>query len=218
MRAVRRPAYSRLREQGVLWVLTGTGGDELCFQRPEERAAVGDGWKLHRVPDHLGPRARAHVEFLAEGLAPASALHASTLLALSTHSATAMRHGLWPISPLAAPPVLRFVQSLPHKWRRDKFLLRELLRQAGYPQDVVRPPVPENFREICDSAMHRHGVPLLERLLPDLLLAEAGLIAPESLAEACAAVAATGLDGRELYRPLALEVSLRSLVAARAAT
>ncbi|MFH8794136.1 hypothetical protein [Streptomyces sp. NPDC017941] len=54
--------------------------------------------------------------------------------------------------------------------------------------------------------------------MSDLLLAEAGLITPETLAKECAAVAATGRDGRELYRPLALEVSLRSLVATGAAT
>ncbi|MGW0704940.1 hypothetical protein ACWD4G_03010 [Streptomyces sp. NPDC002643] len=66
--------------------------------------------------------------------------------------------------------------------------MRQRLRQAGYTAEVVRPPMPENFTEICDTAMRRYGRPLLERLLPDLML-----------------------GASELYRPLALELSLRGL-------
>jgi len=47
--------YGRLSAAGARWVFTGVGGDELCFQRPEERALTGDPWNLHPVPGHLGP-------------------------------------------------------------------------------------------------------------------------------------------------------------------
>lgn len=203
--------YAELRDRGVRWVLTGVGGDKLCFQRPEERAVSGDPWKQHPPPAHLGPRARACLPQLEEDLAPASALHASTLAALGVHCVTAMRHGLWPVSPLATPLVLRFAESLPHAWRRDKHLMRHRLRLVGYPNSVVRPAVPENFGPLCEAAMSRDGRPLLEQLLPDLLLAETGLVDREHLAAECARVGATGHGASELYRPLALEVTLRSL-------
>ncbi|MFF9896823.1 hypothetical protein [Streptomyces longispororuber] len=57
----------------------------------------------------------------------------------------------------------------------------------------------------------------LGHLLVDVVqpgLGELGLIDPDQLAEQCANVAATGEGASELYRPLALEASLRSLAAA----
>ncbi|MEU2559762.1 asparagine synthase-related protein [Streptomyces longispororuber] len=208
--------YARLREAGVRWVLTGIGGDELCFQRPEERARSGDPWNLRPTPAHLGPRARHHLPHLTEDLAPASVLHASTVASLGVHSATAMRHGLWPISPLATPLILRLAESLPHAWRRNKHLMRRVLEQAGYSHEVAHPPLPENFTSTCEDAMTHHGRPLLERWLPDLFLAELDLINPDQLAAQCADVAATGHGASELYRPLALEAALRTLSPAHA--
>ncbi|MFF5716605.1 asparagine synthase-related protein [Streptomyces buecherae] len=203
--------YQRLAACGVRWLLTGIGGDELCFQRPEERLRSGDPWNVHPVPDHLGPRARAHLPYLTDALAPASVLHASTVATIGVHSATAMRRGLWPISPLATPLLLRFSESLPHEWRRDKELMRRRLQAAGYSPHVVRPRLPENFSDTCERAMLRYGRPLLDRLIPDLLLTKAGLIDSGRLATQCAQVAATGKRASELYRPLALEASLRAL-------
>ncbi|MEV0444809.1 asparagine synthase-related protein [Streptomyces spectabilis] len=206
--------YACLRDAGVRWVLTGVGGDELCFQRPEERARSGDPWNLRPIPGHLGPQARRHIPHLTEDLAPASVLHASTVASVGVHSATAMRHGLWPISPLATPLILRFAESLPHAWRRNKHLMRRLLERAGYSAEVAHPPVPENFTTICENAMRHHGRPLLESWLPDLRLAKSGLIDAHQLTTQCASVATTGRGASELYRPLALEASLRALTAA----
>lgn len=210
--------YQRLAAAGVRWLLTGIGGDELCFQRPEERLISGDPWNLRPVPDHIGPRALARLPHLTHDLAPASVLHASTVAAIGVHSATAMRHGLWPISPLASPLILRFAESLPHAWRRDKAFMRRLLAEAGYSPHVIRPPMPENFNDTCERAMLRNGRPLLEGWLPDLMLADQGLVDPDRLAARCAQVAATGRGARELYRPLALEASLRALAHAPCST
>ncbi|AQA11933.1 asparagine synthase-related protein [Streptomyces malaysiensis] len=203
--------YSRLSAAGARWVFTGVGGDELCFQRPEERVLTGDPWNLHPVPDHLGPRARDALLHIEDDLAPASVLHASTLLALAVHSATAMRHGLWPISPLAAPLVLRFSESLPLEWRRGKRLMRLRLEQAGYSREVVHPPLRENFAVTCEAAMLQDGLPLLCQWLPGSILTLQGLLDPVELSTECATVATTGQGASELYRPLALEAALRSL-------
>lgn len=203
--------YSRLSAAGARWVFTGIGGDELCFQRPEERALTGDPWNLHPVPNHLGPRARDSLPHIADDLAPASVLHASTLLALTVHSATAMRHGLWPISPLATPLVLRFGESLPLAWRRGKQLMRLRLEQAGYSREVVHPPLRENFAATCEAAMLQNGLPLLSQWLPTSILTRQGLLDPAELSSECATVATTGRGASELYRPLAMEAALRSL-------
>jgi len=209
--------YSRLSAAGARWVFTGIGGDELCFQRPEERALTGDPWNLHPVPNHLGPRARNTLLHIEDDLAPASVLHASTLLALAVHSATAMRHGLWPISPLATPLVLRFGESLPLAWRRGKKLMRLRLEQAGYSREVVHPPLRENFAATCEAAMLQDGLPLLCQWLPGSILTLQGLLDPVGLRTECATVATTGHGASELYRPLALEAALRSLAIPAAA-
>ncbi|MFI1734789.1 asparagine synthase-related protein [Streptomyces acidicola] len=209
--------YSRLSAAGAQWLFTGIGGDELCFQRPEERALTGDPWNLHPVPDHIGPRARDTLPHIEDDLAPASVLHASTLLALAVHSATAMRHGLWPINPLATPLVLRFGESLPLSWRRGKRLMRLRLEQAGYSREVVHPPLRENFAATCEAAMLQDGLPLLSPWLPGSILTLQGLLDPVELSTECATVATTGHGASELYRPLALEAALRSLAISAAA-
>lgn len=203
--------YRRLSIAGARWVFTGVGGDELCFQRPEERALTGAPWNLHPVPDHLGPRARDALLHIENDLAPASVLHASTLLALAVHSSTAMRHGLWPISPLATPLVLRFAESLPLAWRRGKRLMRSRLEQAGYSREVIHPPLRENFAATCEAAMLKDGLPLLSQWLPESILTRQGLLDPVELVAERTTVAATGRGAAELYRPLALEAALRSL-------
>lgn len=203
--------YGRVSAAGARWVFTGVGGDELCFQRPEERALTGDPWNLHPVPGHLGPRARDALPHIEDDLAPASVLHASTLAALAVHSATAMRHGLWPISPLATPLVLRFGESLPLEWRRGKKLMRLRLDRFGYSREVVHPPLRENFAATCEAAMLQDGLPLLSQWLPESILTREGLLDAAELSTECAKVAATGLGAEELYRPLALEAALRSL-------
>jgi asparagine synthase (glutamine-hydrolysing) len=205
--------YRRLQAAGIRWVFTGVGGDELCFQRPEERALTGDPWNLHPVPAHLGPRAREALPRLADDLAPASVLHASTLAALAVHSATAMRHGLWPVSPLATPQVLRFAESLPLEWRRRKTLMRVCLERVGCSREVAHPPLREDFADTCETAMLRSGLPLLSRWLPESLLVRQRLLDPIELTRQCAAVADDGNQAAELYRPLALEAALRSLSA-----
>lgn len=210
--------YGRLRAAGARWVFTGIGGDELCFQRPEERALTGDPWNLHPIPGHLGPRAWDALPHIEDDLAPASVLHASTLAALAVHSATAMRHGLWPISPLATPLVLRLGESLPLAWRRGKRLMRLRLQQAGYSREVVHPPLRENFAATCEAAMLQHGLPLLALWLPSSLLARQGLVDAAVLSAECTVVAATGRGASDLYRSLALETALQSLAATAART
>ncbi|MCE7080431.1 asparagine synthase-related protein [Streptomyces sp. ST2-7A] len=203
--------YRRLSAEGVRWLFTGIGGDELCFQRPEEREITGDAWNVHPIPDHLGPCAKKLLPSLKADLAPASVLHASTLAALAVHSRTAMSNGLWPISPLASPLVLRFAESLPLEWRRNKRLMRALLEVEGFSRDVIHPRLRENFSGICEKAMFRHGLPLLRKWLPESVLVDFGIIDPRRLRKLCDEVATSGRHARELYRPLALEGAFRSL-------
>jgi asparagine synthase (glutamine-hydrolysing) len=203
--------YAHLRAVGVRWLFTGIGGDELCFQRPEEREITGDPWNIHPIPDHLGPRACDALPSLLHDLAPSSALHASTLAALSVHSVTAMRHGLWPVSPLATPVVLRFAESLPLEWRRGKRLMRAWLESEGYSQEVVYPPLREDFAGICETAMLRYGFPLFRDRLPDSFLVGRGLLDAQTMRNMCNEIAVSRRRVSEIYRPLALECAFRSL-------
>lgn len=203
--------YAHLAQAGVRCVATGIGGDEAMCLTEAERQATGTTWPTRPVPDYLGGRCAPLVSWLEADAAPAPVLTFSTLLGLACRSPEVMRHGLWPVSPLAAPEVLRLCESLPIEWRLRKRLLRERLARLGLSDDVLYPALNEQFGPTIEAAMRSDGIPLLRRYLQEgALLTEYGYLDRGRLLAACDRAEATG-GAESLYRPLMLEIALRSM-------
>ncbi|MBD2893483.1 hypothetical protein amrb99_24040 [Actinomadura sp. RB99] len=79
--------------------------------------------------------------------------------------------------------------------------MRERLAHCGFSDEVVHPPLPENFQHILDAAMCHHGTAPLERLLDDgSYLVTAGILDEAEVRGACRAFTATGDRVYEVYR------------------
>lgn len=207
------PLRARLADEGVRVVYTGFGGDETMSLRPAERARQPP---PDRVPPWLGFRALAALGDVDVNVAPVSPVPVPTLLANTARSQGFMRHGIWPVSPLADPEVARFGASLPTEWRRRKRVLRDRLRLAGLPEYVADPEIPEVFTGHMQEGLRHHGLPLTTAMLSDSLLADLGHVDRAGLARFLSAVPPDGEIDDLLYDTLALEIGLRTLTGAPA--
>ncbi|MCX9192960.1 asparagine synthase [Carbonactinospora thermoautotrophica] len=202
-------AVDRAATLGVRVVFTGMGGDEIMALRLTERDTPLS--EPGKVP-WLGARARDALVEVDHNLAPVSPAPLPSLLVFAARNPTFLRSGVWPVSPLADPLLVRFGESLPVQWRRRKRLLRERLRRAGFPEEVADPPRPENFTALMQAGLRRHGLPLLERMLDDSILVDAGYVDRVALAAAHQRATAAEEVPDPLYDTIALEVGLRSLL------
>ena len=204
-------------KQGKQALFTGLGGDEAMKLRSAERERLGITShsplrQRQGVPAFLGPRGRNLLPHRFEGAAPLGPTLWSILDSFSAFYPQHMRHGIWPINPFAAPEVVRLAESLPAEWRSGKHLLRSRLARAGFSSDVSHPEKHETFQDVLDLAMRRHGSSLLQQLLDEgSLLAEDGYLDAGELYRSAKEFEATGNRTFDLYRPLILEVGLRSL-------
>jgi asparagine synthase (glutamine-hydrolysing) len=206
---------AEMRRNGTTTVFTGDGGDELVSLRGREWAALGKvpgRHNTHREPPRwLTSRARELLQGVDRDLAPASVLNEASLLGFACRTPQFVAAGLWPVSPLCSPRLIRFAQQLPVKWRNDKRICRERLTRLGLSDDVVRPRLRENFTHVMEHGLRRHGIPLLARLLPNSVLVELGYVDPGQLQAAHDRVVSTGHVETSLYAFLHLELTVRGL-------
>ncbi|MGH8901029.1 MAG: asparagine synthase-related protein, partial [Egibacteraceae bacterium] len=197
---------------GMRVVFTGVGGDELMALRLVEREAGASTADEPELPSWLGPRAVSALGEVEEQVAPASPVHPPSLMAFAARNPPFLRWGMWPVSPLADPLVVRFGESLPVAWRRGKTLLRKRLRRAGLAEETADPPQPETFTGLMQAGLGRYGLPLLAGLVADSLLVDAGYVNRTALATACDQARSAAVIPSLLYDTIALEVGLRSLI------
>lgn len=200
---------------GIRVVLTGIGGDELMALRIHERAkreARGCTVDEPEPPGWLGARAAGALGEVENHVAPASPVHPPSLMAFAARNPPFLRRGMWPVSPLADPLVVRFGESLPVGWRRGKTLLRDRLRRAGLAEEIVDPPQPESFAALMQAGLRRYGLPLLAAMVNDSLLVDAGYVDRAALAASCERSTSAAVIPSLLYDTIALEVGLRSLL------
>ncbi|MER7350753.1 asparagine synthase-related protein [Streptomyces aurantiacus] len=194
--------------RGVVAVVTGFGGDELM-------AVAGQGSsRPARVRAWLGPAAREAEAERDAGIAPATAVPETALLALRTVSAPMLRAGVWPVAPLTDPHMVRFTRQLPEVWRADKALMRERLIRHGLPSRVVRPVLRETFAEVMATAVHRYAPALLRDMAADSPLVDAGFLDGRALlavAEDCERGVRGAAEHSAVYTPIALDLAVRSL-------
>ncbi|MFG2195692.1 asparagine synthase-related protein [Streptomyces sp. NPDC048639] len=222
VRAVRKPhdpagafyqeAFDVVREQAsgrrCEVIFTGSGGDEVNAHHSRTDAELP---APEPVP-WLGLKAVRALAEVNEQLAPIPVLPVPTLMAFGMHNPGFLRAGVWPVSPLAHPQVVRFMEQLPHEHKRHKKLFRERLRRAGLPEWVAAPADPENFLEVLEKGLRAYGLPVLDDMVRDSVLVDLGYVDGKALAQAGSDARGSALVPDLLCDVLALEVGLRSLM------
>ncbi|WP_419996938.1 asparagine synthase-related protein [Streptomyces boninensis] len=221
VRAARRPhdpagafyqeAFDVLRDQAAARectvVFTGNGGDEInsCHSRTHARLP-----EPPEVP-WLGRRAVDVLPDVDAALAPMPVLPVPTLMGFAMHNPGYLRVGIWPVSPLVNPRIVRFMEQLPHEHKRGKAMFRQRLRRAGLPESVAAPAEPENFLMVMEAGLRMFGLPVLDDMLRESLLVDLGYVDPKALAQAKEDAMAAPVVPDLLCDVLALEVGLRTL-------
>jgi asparagine synthase (glutamine-hydrolysing) len=173
------------RKSGATVSLNGTGGDELCSRHWHEMTSDQQARRRQEVltdavdlPPYLS---RSACEAIRDTLstidrAPVSPLFTSALDGACAVSSLFLRNGIWPISPLCTPELVRFCRSLPLPWRDNRRIQRELLLRMGCSRAVAYPPATEDFGPTLDLTVREASRPLLERLFRESHLSELGLV------------------------------------------
>lgn len=194
--------------EGVHTVLTGFGGDEMLALRLRERRNPLS--PVRRMPEWLGERVTETFRELDSGVAPASSVAVSVLMAATACNPNFLRAGLWPVAPLADPWMLRFGESLPVHLRKNKHLFRQRLARAGFSEAVTHPVKMESFGDTMALALTRHGPRLIADMLTESILIDHGYVDPDLLARQLDPSSPRRIP-LALYDTLALEWGLRSM-------
>jgi asparagine synthase (glutamine-hydrolysing) len=197
---------------GTRTLLTGFGGDELCWVRPEERQAVGATFAVPAPPAFLTEAALAHRRAPVER-APRGAAADSTIETAAFGAAMYMRRGIWPVHPLATPALASFCARLPLAWRADRAVERRLLERLGCSSRVVRPRQEDDFSGALADALRDGQRATVGALFADSRLAELGLVDRDRLARDYAEWCdGTGEEGADpFYAAAVLELTLAAV-------
>lgn len=141
------------RRAGVRVAMTGIGGELVAPYATEEEIPPAVAEARRPVPTWLGPRAKQAFVEVDTGIAPGAVLAESSLLASACRAPAFLAAGIWPVSPLCSPNLIRFGESLPFEWRRDKFLHRERLAVLGLAPEWITPPLKENFNHVMEYGL-----------------------------------------------------------------
>ncbi|SBT91794.1 asparagine synthase (glutamine-hydrolysing) [Streptomyces sp. DI166] len=205
-------AFDVVREQAAARrcevMFTGSGGDEINAHHSRTQAELPT---PEPVP-WLGVKAARALAEVNEQLAPIPALPVPTLMAFGMHNPGFLRAAIWPVSPLAHPRIVRFMEQLPHEHKRGKALFRDRIRRAGVPEWVAAPAEPENFLAVLEKGLRSYGLPVLDDMLKESILVDLGYVDGKALAKARRDADAAPVVPDLLCDALALEVGLRSLM------
>jgi asparagine synthase (glutamine-hydrolysing) len=80
------------------------------------------------------------------------------------------------------------------------------------PPEVAHPSQPENFLNLMQSGLRRHGLPIAKRMLDRSLLIDAGYVDGDAFARAVVAAGHATIIPDILYDTIALEVGLLSMM------
>ncbi|MET8573176.1 asparagine synthase [Streptomyces sp. NPDC004783] len=205
-------AFDVVREQAAARrcevMFTGSGGDEINAHHCRTQAELPT---PEPVP-WLGKKTIRALAEINEHLAPMPVLPVPTLMAFGMHNPGFLRAGIWPVSPLAHPQIVRFMEQLPHEHKRGKALFRERIRRTGLPDWVAAPAEPENFLAVLEKGLRSYGLPVLDDMLKESILVDLGYVDGKALAQARTNADSAPVVPDLLCDVLALEVGLRSLV------
>ncbi|MEU4444910.1 asparagine synthase C-terminal domain-containing protein [Actinosynnema sp. NPDC050801] len=203
------------RRQGVRTVFTGDGGDELLSLRGEEWASVGKvrgRFSDHeRLPAWLGRRTVDQLDAVDDDLAPPTVINEATLLGFAVRSPQFLDAGIWPVSPLCSPRLIRFAEQLPVSWRVDKHICRERFRRIGFSHDARYPHLRENFRHVMGAGLREYGMPLLAELLAEAITVDHGFVDGDALRAAVEQWKQGEPIDMKVFPVLSLELALRAM-------
>ncbi|XVV06306.1 asparagine synthase-related protein [Actinosynnema sp. CA-248983] len=201
--------------EGITTVFTGDGGDELVSLRGqewEETGKIPGRFNPNRTPPKwLGPHANDLLADLDTDLPPPSLINAATHIGFASRTPQFMRAGLWPLSPLCSPRLIRFAEQLPLEWRLNKRITRERLRRLGLSEDVQQPQLRENFVHVMERGLADYGVSLIDKYLDESPLVEFGYVDADALRRSRDAVT-NGMIDTQLFGYLRVELGLRGLL------
>lgn len=205
------------REHGINSVFTGDGGDELLGLRAAEWASLdkmpGRFNPNRQLPAWLGSRTVELFEHVDSNLAPPSVINPATLLGFASRTPQFMDARMWPLSPLCSPRLIELCEQLPLGWRHGKRLCRERLRRLGFSDDVINPPLRENFRHVMEYGLAEFGMPLLMKLLEDSILVDHGYVDADELRATHDRIVEGGGMETSIFAFLRTELGVRSMVA-----
>jgi asparagine synthase (glutamine-hydrolysing) len=212
------------RQSGAAVSLNGTGGDELCSRHWHEMTAEQQACRRQEVladavdfPAYLTSSACEAVRDTLSTIdrAPVSPLFTSALEAACAVSSLFLRTGIWPLSPLCTPELVRFCRSLPLPWRQNRRIQREVLLRMGCSRAVAYPTATEDFAPVLDLTLPEAARPLFERLFRESRLAELGLVDADRLLSAYREYCQRQDNARTVpfYAAGILELTLRSVEA-----
>ncbi|MEV6163754.1 asparagine synthase [Streptomyces sp. NPDC052052] len=205
-------AFDVVREQAAARrceiMFTGSGGDEINAYHSRKQAEL----PTPEPVAWLGKKAVRALADVNEHLAPIPVLPVPTLMAFGMHNPGFLRSGIWPVSPLVHPRIVRFMEQLPYEHKRGKAMFRERIRRAGLPEWVAAPAEPENFLAVLEEGLRFYGLPALDDMLKESVLLDLGYIDGQALAQARKDADAASVVPDLLCDALALEVGLRSLM------
>ncbi|GAA3890653.1 asparagine synthase [Saccharothrix violaceirubra] len=207
------------RGQGVRTVFTGDGGDELLSLRGDEWASVGKvrgRFSDHeRLPPWLGRRTADQLDAVDDDLAPPTVINEATLLGFALRSPQFLDAGIWPVSPLCSPRLIRFAEQLPVSWRVDKHICRERFHRIGFSHDARYPHLRENFRHVMGAGLREYGMPLLAELLAEAVTVDLGFVDGDALRAALERWKHGEQVDMKVFPVLSLELALRAMTAHR---
>ncbi|TKR29509.1 hypothetical protein FCE95_15350 [Luteimonas gilva] len=185
------------RSRGGDALFTGIGGDELFPAYADEITQTtperGDGAEAY-AERLLTPRASSAARGLSGFDAPASPVPATSLLAQACRAPYALRHGLWPVNPLADPGLVAFCHRLPREHRQERELMRRYLHahlgEGVFPRGYVK----ETFAHVLPALIARHAGAIAAQLR-DCALADLGIVDRKAVLALLDSVAATPTPG-----------------------
>jgi asparagine synthase (glutamine-hydrolysing) len=192
-------------------VVAGFGGDEVARVRRREGSFV----RTPTAPAWCGERVRDLLNEVNTGISPATVAPETALIALEVATPLLARRGLWAVAPFTDPDMVRFGQRLPVQWKADKHLLHQGLAARGLPDEVVNPPLRENFGHLMDQAVHAYATGILRGWGKELHLIEQGYLDVTVLAETVERASLSPADAAPyrmgLFLISAIELGLRAL-------
>jgi asparagine synthase (glutamine-hydrolysing) len=211
-------------QNGSRTLLTGRGGDELCFPHYEELSPAERESRREAVeaPSSLklgfltsATRDAYRETYLSLDRAPRPASPGSGFHAAAASAPLFLRKGVWSIAPLRAPEVVAFCRRLPREWREGRRVQREFLLRAGCSRDLAYPKSTETFEPVMQRSLRVTAAAFLDSLFRESRLAEQGFVHADKLVAAYQEyVGSGGADMGDVFaRTAILELTIRSIEA-----
>ncbi len=148
----------RAVQRGDRTLATGNGGDELCMPHWTERPPSAS-QPVRAVPPFLNAKTvqtYRDTEMTVER-APRATIPTSALSASAASGPLFMRHGVWSLSPMCTPELVRLCRRLPLEWREGRKLWWSYLRDLGCSPCITHPKDPEDFGPLMELGLRRNA-------------------------------------------------------------